>query len=62
MLLRLLQKIVNKSPEATIKLIWNEIHGKIGKSKLVPERKEGHIEEVNIPKEKRKEIINNLRL
>ena len=49
MLLRLLQKIVNKAPEATIKLMWNKMHDKIGKAKPVPERKEGHIKEVNIP-------------
>ena len=62
MLLRLLQKIVNKAHEATIKFMWNKIHDKIGKAKPVPKTKEGHIKEVNIPKEERKEIVNNIRL
>ena len=49
MLLILLQKIVNKTAEATVQLKWNKRADKIVEPKLIPEEKPRHVEETYIP-------------
>ena len=57
------ERVVQKTPEATVDLIGNEIADKItsiGKPKKKENAKE--IEEIYIPPEKRQQIIDELRL
>ena len=55
------KKVVHKAAEATGKFIWNKIADKIVKPKHVTEANLRNIERIIIPREKRDEILNELR-
>ena len=55
------KKVLHKSAEATGEFKGNKIADKIGKPKPVPDKNLRNVEQIIIPPEKRKEILNELR-